>query len=265
MSRHPVLVFVALAFGWSWSLELGGRALGGSAGEVLRVAAKFGPSLAGLAAAWLCGGRAELRALVSQALRWRVAPYWYLIAVLGPLLLWWVAFAYVAGVQRFTGFDPAGLALFPLLLARHFALGGGLGEELGWRGFLQSALERSRGVVAASLAIGAIWGLWHAPVFVLPTEGRTGGVVPLGLFTVLCMAYSLIFARVLHRARDSVLVVALLHASTNAAEKTMRTAVPSLADSPYTTLIYAGYVLFLAVAALFARGAVTDSRRRRPG
>lgn len=252
MSRHPVLVFVALAFGWSWTLELVGRALGGAAGEALRMAAKFGPSLAGLAAAWLCGGRADLRALVAQLLRWRVAPMWYGIAVFAPMLLWWVAFAYVAGVQRFAGFDPGGVALFPLLLARHFGLGGGLGEELGWRGFLQSALERRRGVVSASLAIGLIWGLWHAPAFLLPTEGRSGGVATLALFTVLCTAYSLIFARVLHGARDSVLVGALLHASVNAAEKTMRTAVPSLADSSTATFIYAGYVLFLAIAALVA-------------
>ena len=149
--RHPLLVFVGIAFGWSWSLWLASRALGGTAGDALFGAAQLGPSLAGLAAAWLCGGRAELRALVSQALRWRVEPYWFAIALFGPILLWWIAFAYIAAVQPHSPVDPAGFAIFFPILAVQLAIGGGLGEELGWRGFLQSTLERRRGVVAASL------------------------------------------------------------------------------------------------------------------
>jgi len=248
-----VLVFVTLAFAWSWGIELSARALDGAASSVLHGAAKLGPSLAGLAAAWLCGGSEALRGLVSQALRWRVPGYWYVAVLFGPALLWWLAFDYVAAVQRSAGFDPEAYAVVVPLLARHFFAGGGLGEELGWRGFLQSALERRRGVIGASLSVGVIWGLWHAPVFLLPTAGRTGGVLPLGFFTALCTAYSLIFARVLHGARDSVLVVALLHAAINASENAMRAAVPSLAEAPAVTFVYAAHVLFLAVGALFVK------------
>jgi CAAX protease family protein len=37
------------------------------------------------------------------------------------------------------------------------------GEELGWRGLLQTELE-PLGHVRSTLAIGVIWGIWHAPV-----------------------------------------------------------------------------------------------------
>ncbi|HEV3029866.1 MAG TPA: CPBP family intramembrane glutamic endopeptidase, partial [Planctomycetota bacterium] len=40
------------------------------------------------------------------------------------------------------------------------------GEELGWRGFLHRALE-PLGFWRSSLLIGAIWGLWHAPIILL--------------------------------------------------------------------------------------------------
>jgi len=254
MARHPVLVFIAIAFGSSWSLELAGRALDGAAGESLRLAAKFGPSLAGLAAAWLCGGRADLRALLSQLLRWRVGAAWYAVALLGPLALWLVAAgAYITAARSYVTFDLAGFALFVPLVAKHFALGGGLGEELGWRGFLQSALERGRSVTGASVMVGVIWGLWHAPVFLLPTQGRTGGAASLALFTVLCVAYSLIFARVLHGARGSLLIVALLHAATNAAEKAVKNGFPELRDVSAVTFVYGGLVLALAVAAVVVR------------
>jgi membrane protease YdiL (CAAX protease family) len=251
-ARHPVLVFVALALGWSWSSLLAGRALGGSAGDALQIAAQVGPSLAGLAAAFLCGGRAQLRGLASQALRWRVEPYWYAVALFGPVLLWWVAFAYIAAVQPYSPVSTGEfLAFFPLF-ALQLALGGGLGEELGWRGFLQSALERGRGVVTASLAVAAVWALWGAPAFLLEGE-RNAGVGAFLWFAGLCAAYSLIFARVLHGARGSVWIVALLHASANVAEPTWRGVVPSLGGSQAVALVHAAYVLFLALVAVFLR------------
>ena len=38
-----------------------------------------------------------------------------------------------------------------------------LGEEYGWRGLLWEAW-RPYGIVRANLAIGLVWGLWHAPL-----------------------------------------------------------------------------------------------------
>ncbi len=265
MSRHPVLVFVALAFGASWVLELAGRSLGGGAGESLRHAAKFGPSLAGLAAAWLCGGRRDLRALLAQALRWRVEPHWYALALLGPLVVWLLAVAYVSATYDFTRFDPAGFALFAPLVAKHFALGAGLGEELGWRGFLQTALERRRSVASASVAVGVVWALWHARVFLLPTAGQSGGAASLALFTALCVGHSLIFARVLHGARGSLLIVALLHAATNAAEGAVRNGFPYLRDASSITYVYGAYVLALAVVAVVVKPRAAPRESFRSG
>lgn len=252
LARHPLSVFLALAFGWSWCLALGGRALGGGAGEALLVAAQLGPSLAGLCAAWLCGGRAALRALASRARHWRVEAYWYAFALLGPILLWSVAFSYVAAVQPHSPAEPGGFWSFFPVFALQLALGGGLGQELGWRGFLQSTLEQRWSVVTASLAIGVIWAVWSAPPFLLSGDGRTG-VGSLALASAMCVAYSLIFARILHETRGSVLVVALAHASAIAGETTWRAAVPALRDDSSVVLVYGAYLLGLALAALFVR------------
>lgn len=246
------MIFLALAFGWSWGLALGGRALGGGAGERLLVAAQLGPSLAGLCAAWLWGGRAALRALASRALYWRVEAYWYAFALFGPILLWSVAFSYVAAVQPHSPAEPAGFWSFLPVFALQLALGGGLGQELGWRGFLQAALERRWSVVTASLVIGAIWAVWSAPLFLLSGDGRAG-IGSLALSSGMCVAYSLIFARLLHETRGSVLVVALAHASAIAGETMWRAAVPALRDNSSVVLVYAAYLVGLALAALFVR------------
>jgi membrane protease YdiL (CAAX protease family) len=49
---------------------------------------------------------------------------------------------------------------------------GATGEESGWRGFLQTFLEKKFSVIKASLLIGIIWGFWHTPLWFL--EGLTG-------------------------------------------------------------------------------------------
>jgi hypothetical protein len=86
----------------------------------------------------------------------------------------------------------------------------------------------------------------------------------LAFFTALCCAYSLVFARVLHGARDSLLVVALLHAAVNASENALKTAVPELRGDSATTFVYVGFVLALAVAAALVRPPATRSDAAAP-
>src|SRR5690606_38362033 len=61
------------------------------------------------------------------------------------------------------------------------------GEEYGWRGYLWERLE-TRGRPATIGAIGALWGLWHAPLILVvgfnyPAD-RLAGVVAMTAFTV---------------------------------------------------------------------------------
>jgi membrane protease YdiL (CAAX protease family) len=48
--------------------------------------------------------------------------------------------------------------------AHNLLLGGSLGEEIGWRGFLLPELLRRMNPLAASLVLGVVWGLWHLPI-----------------------------------------------------------------------------------------------------
>ena len=89
-----------------------------------------------------------------------------------------------------------------------------LGEEIGWRGFLNAklvALVGRRGYLLG----GAIWALWHLPMILgfglnYPAHPWLG----LGLFVGFCTAVNLIFARLYERSK-SIIPIALAHGVLN--------------------------------------------------
>jgi len=88
----------------------------------------------------------------------------------------------------------------------------GLGEELGWRGFLQPRLLKAGfGLWPAMIITGVIWGVWHAPVMM---RGQYPGHPYLGALLTIpyCVLLAIIFGWLLISS-GSVWVVAVAHAS----------------------------------------------------
>lgn len=88
------------------------------------------------------------------------------------------------------------------------------GEEIGWRGWLHSAL-RPLGLWPTLAIVGVIWGLWHAPVILLGYNyGRTD-IVGVLLMTAACVAWAVLLGA-LRELSGSVWPAVLAHGSLNA-------------------------------------------------
>lgn len=44
---------------------------------------------------------------------------------------------------------------------------GPLGEELGWRAYMQTSMETKHTLIKSSLMVGLIWGFWHFPLWLI--------------------------------------------------------------------------------------------------
>jgi membrane protease YdiL (CAAX protease family) len=173
MKSRPVLLFLLIAYGWTWLVALpllaqrrGWLALG--LPEAWEGLAAFGPLIGALVVARSAGGA---RLIVAGLRHWRVGTRWLLFCCLSPFVL--LAIAALA-VRTGTGEWPDTAALGSgelatlagvLDLVVIAGLAQGLGEEPGWRGWLLPRLRQRYRPLAATLVLFPLWLFWHLPAF----------------------------------------------------------------------------------------------------
>ena len=101
-----------------------------------------------------------------------------------------------------------------MCFAHELLLGGPLGEEFGWRGFLLPALLRERSPLKASIVLAIVGGLWHIPIDLAAGFGIAGpGAVLVRI--IFLIPVSILFTWFYLRSKGSVLIAILLHTSIN--------------------------------------------------
>ncbi len=145
---------------------------------------------------------------------------WLLLsaAFMPALFLWaWTLANLGGGDFRIAALEGGSLRAAWILLvcfAHNLLLGGSLGEEIGWRGFLLPELMKRTPPLAASFAVGLAWGLWHLPVDVFAGFALTGASAVLGR-VLYAIPLSILFTWIFLGSRGSILCVLLLHTTVN--------------------------------------------------
>lgn len=136
--------------------------------------------------------------------------YLFAILFLPVVLLIGIAITLALG-QSVIWIDlPSGVELFGLIiltLSYTFFFGGGTNEEPGWRGFALPKLQLKFSPLIASLILGFIWGLWHAPIYLPQSESLLQFII----FLLNTLKITIMLTWLYNRTGGSVLATALLH------------------------------------------------------
>jgi membrane protease YdiL (CAAX protease family) len=214
---NPTIVFLLVAFGVPWSVQLFmalERIPLVPVWPGLIVANGF-CSVAGFVAAYCELGWDGVAELGRRCVRYQASKGWWAYTLLlnlvianvttlayglvhgvvGPLRLqdlerqWWLPFTFLAGLI----FGP-------------------LGEEAGWRGYLLPQLLRRYSPFVSSLIIGLISALWHFPTgLILGSASYFHSAMGLLLFTVGAICMNILITILVLHTRMSVLHAILFH------------------------------------------------------
>ncbi|GIK50249.1 MAG: CPBP family intramembrane metalloprotease [Hyphomonadaceae bacterium] len=194
----------------------------------------FAPTVAAVVTVWLgWGGRGVVALLGAYKLsrgaisaRETARIYIALAGLLGAASAAIVASAHFSddAALREAVSSGFGLASWPTLasalLVGFLANQGGLLEELGWRGFAWPILvQKLRAPLAAALALGVFWALWHFPREIPGLLSGQTGLIDLaigqGVFFTMCCAMSMVAIYFVNVTGGSVWPAIMVHGALN--------------------------------------------------
>jgi uncharacterized protein len=266
--RRPLLSFFVLANAASWIawlpyiLSLHGLGLwqfsfpgGPMGGQLLGMlpGAYLGPIGAALVVTAIADGRAGLRAWAARLWNWKVSWRWYVGILLGvPAAMLLSGLVFSGGQAQM----PAAVVLLALVPTLFFQMvTTGLAEEPGWRDFALPRMQRTIGAPRAAVALGALWGLWHLPLFL--TEW---GQWPSGSwyrpieFVGFCIAFNVVMTWVFNRTGQSLPMAMLLHVSVNNFAPAMGDMFPTWDINDFQLALLVGSTVAAAVTLVGTRG-----------
>lgn len=236
-SQHPpsgksVTAFILLTLAVTWAVEF---ALVADGMRFDRMTGMNAPALWLLVVMMIPGTMAVLvsrfvegvpfsamRETLGLQLGTSTGPY-FLTILLIPLVyavIYGLTWALGLGVYAPTGGELDEDTLLKVALPMSIVLGPfinllfGLGEEIGWRGFLLPRLLWL-GKARAYLLLGVIWGLWHAPLVWAGLNYPGAPLDGMAMMCVLCVAFGFFLNEMTLHYRSSILA-GFIHATFNA-------------------------------------------------
>jgi uncharacterized protein len=257
-ARYPVVSFIILNYFITFLFRM---PLAASTAGVISVhvprgfqfVGDFGPLLAALILTGMLEGGEGIKRLLKPAVQWKIPIHWYMVALLGTLVL-----LAVAAPISILGFDAPvpDLTLFghweelpylsPLATWVFLLFTIGLGEEVGWRGFMLPRLQTQTSALTASVVIGIAWVFWHLPTFIFDPQFAGWSLLYRLGWGFLLICASIFYTWLYNSTRGNLLIPILFHGTNDFI-------LGSLAfRDPMLNLIWA--VLFIGVTVAILRG-----------
>jgi membrane protease YdiL (CAAX protease family) len=266
VKKYPAIsqFILAMVIGGGMTAPMIAGLIPSDSGAIL--VAAYSASLAGVILTAIVSGKVGLREMFRRLLIWRTGVGWWVFGLFALGLMFVVSTVLYA---LFSG-SPLALKLaqpvymFVPLFIMKFLLDAGLGEELGWRGFLLPRLQARHNALVSSIIIGVVWGLWHLPLFMLegmsPTYefGQAYGVVPalLAYTVVVTIPWAILFTWFYNNTGGSLLLAFVFHSS-QAWFEILRD--PDNLIGPY--LVYTAILAVTAIVVVFITGPQHLSRK----
>ena len=257
MRMHPLSSYFTIAYAIKWGLLIPVTlaAWGIISGDwtAAFILATFAPFTGGIIMTYVTQGRAGLSCLRDSIRHWRIGWRWLLFAfAVVPALVMLGIVVQPGALVGFLGVSPILLVSYPLNYVAIWFGGGGLDEEVGWRGFAWSRMQSRYGPLWGTLFLGVLHCFWHGEEFLTPAQGGGPGtgwtpfLVNLPVFLLVVLSCTIILNWVFNRTHGSLFAAISTHASFDAPQAALVVLFPAVG----ATSILVGASIGLGVPAL---------------
>ena len=182
----------------------------------LLIIGSFGPFLGAGVSTFLEGGLRETLRFYARALNLRMGWMVFLLSFFLMPILSMAAELLHSRLMHVPFVFTMTWAHLPMAYVFLFFLGGTLGEEYGWS-YLSDKLDALLPLTPSVFALGAIWALWHLPLFFIIAPGLAQAYTPFYMFFLCTVAMRFLFTWGYHKGGDSIMSNMLFHTASNLA------------------------------------------------
>lgn len=129
-----------------------------------------------------------------------------ILAIIVPIFIFGIGAFSVSLVYKINGIIRNPLNLSFVLIINIVI--GSICEEIGWRSFLLTTLEKKYNVLVSSIIVGVIWAFWHTGRFAM-------GIYYVGTLLIITILFTIIMAAILKDTKNNIIVATLLHSFFN--------------------------------------------------
>lgn len=217
--NKPLIIFFFIAFILAWVLM--GLAVAQNYGwielaiplEPILIIGSWIPNIAAfLVIAFVLKRKGGIKKLFKGWLKFKVSALWYMVT-LSPLILSALSiiiYKLLYGVAPVEGilYDPTGLIVLIVMIT----ITGAMGEELGWRGFALPWLQSRMNALSASILLGMLWVIWHAPLWF---AGLGFEEMPFLAYAIIGISFTVLVTWACNNSRGSLVIASLFHLTLN--------------------------------------------------
>ena len=227
-NTKKLLIFFVATFVWTWAfytpIAVGGHNPYQMPWMILLIFGGMGPSVIGVLMVLFTLDKESHRDYWRRCFSFKriTRRWWAGILLLFPVLYCLGILIDIGMGGSMPGMDQlksliANPLMIPLAVFISF-MSGPWSEEFGWRGYALERIMTPFGLLAGSIILGLIWGVWHLPLFFMPDtwHGQIGfGLTGFWMFMLRSVGLSLVMTWVYMNTNRSILSGMFMHFTSN--------------------------------------------------
>jgi hypothetical protein len=221
VNNKDIMMFFGITFVVTWLLWLP-SVLNSKGIEVptfllvISMMASFTPSITGLILLHKRTEKGQFKAKLKEKFSMQFNKIWFLvIGIIFPLMSGLALMLVKLIDDGYVVEQPIKPLFIPIVFLQILFIGGALGEELGWRGFVYERLEKLMTPFYSTLILGLLWSLWHLPLFLM--DGTVQSNMPIWQFMLQNTIIAFYYTWVFKQTKGNMILMIYLHAVANTA------------------------------------------------